>query len=376
MNWKIPYFELQLGEEERQAAVDVINSNWLTSGPKIQEFENLFSENFHNSLVQSLAVANCTVGLHLAVKVLGIGKDDEVICPSLTFVATSNSILYCGAKPVFADITSLDNWNLSVEDVKKKITKKTKAILPVHYGGYACDMNAIMEIAREHNLKVIEDVSHAPFVSYNSETLGAIGDIGCFSFFSNKNMTTGEGGMVVTKDKELYKKLKNLRSHGMTTSSYERFKGHAFGYDVTDIGFNYRMDEIRAAIGIVQLKKLEKFQKERLRISILYKSLLKQKLPEIEYPFQNYQGESGNHIFPILIPIGLDREKVMSALSERGIQTSIHYRPVHTFTAYKEYSQSLPLIESIMGRILSLPFYPSLKDDDVQYVVDSLKASI
>lgn len=376
MNWRVPYFQLLLGEEEKQAVSGVLESNWLTSGPKLQEFEEAFSARLEDKGVKSVAVSNCTVGLHLAVESLGIGEGDEVICPALTFVATSNAILYAGAKPVFADIVSLEDWTISPADILQKITNKTKAILPVHYGGYPCDMDAIRTIATQYKLRIIEDVSHAPIVRYGNSMLGTLGDLGCFSFFSNKNLTTGEGGMVVTKDTYLVERLKRLRSHGMTTSSYERFRGHAFGYDVTEIGYNYRMDEIRAAIGIEQLKKLDSFQRKRIHILDVYKNLLKSVLPEITYPFQHHTGDTGAHIFPILLPEQTNRDEIMTAMAMKGIQTSIHYRPIHTFSAYADHNTRLPLTESIAPRILSLPLYPSLTESQIEYVVLSLKESL
>lgn len=376
MNWKIPYFALDLGDEEKRAVLATLESNWLTSGPRINEFEEKFATCFEDPSVHAVTVSNCTVGLHLALKAMGIQPGDEVICPSLTFVATSNAVLYCGAKPVFADIASTTDWTISTADIERKITAKTKAIAPVHYGGYACDMTTIMAIAKKYGLLVLEDVSHAPLVKSGNGYLGAIGDCGCFSFFSNKNMTTGEGGMIVTKNPEYLKRIKILRSHGMTTSSYERFRGHAFGYDVTEIGFNYRMDEMRAALGLVQLSKLADFQLKRKRIVTQYKFLMNSLLPHINFPFQNYNGNSGYHIFPILLPPDASREHVMEAMAAKGIQTSIHYRPVHTFSAYQSLQGNLPILEEIMGRILSLPLYPTLTDDQVGYVVESLKASL
>ena len=375
MKWKIPYFDLVLGEKEKQAAMAVLESNWLTTGPKISEFEDAFAKQMENAKVRGIAVSNCTVALHLALEALGIKSGDEVICPSLTFVASANAIRYTGATPIFADICSEDEWNLDPADVEAKITDRTKAIMVVHYAGYPCRMDAILDIAQKYNLKIVEDACHGPLAEWKGRKLGTIGDIGCFSFFSNKNMTTGEGGMVVTKDAELVEKIKIMRSHGMTSTTYDRFKGHAFGYDVTVLGYNYRMDEIRAAIGIEQLKKLPEFNLRRKKLVEYYREAIRSSIADIiTVPFENWRGIYGYHIFPILLAEGYtERNRLMVRLSEHGIQTSIHYRSVHTFTAYAEFDASLPKTEAIAPRILSLPLYPALRENQIDYVVSTLK---
>lgn len=377
MKWKIPYFELVLGKEEKSAVLSVLDSNWLTTGPKIREFEIAFAEQMAHPQIFAIAVSNCTVGLHLAFKAIGVSSDDEVICPSLTFVASANAIRYCNATPIFADICSEEEWNLDPVDVQSKITNNTKAILVVHYAGYPCRMDAILDIARKHNLMVVEDACHGPLAEWEGQKLGTIGDIGCFSFFSNKNMTTGEGGMVVTKNAEMAEKVKNMRSHGMTSTTYDRFNGHAFGYDVTMLGYNYRMDEMRAAIGIEQLKKLPTSNMRRRQLVEYYRESIRSNLSNVSVPFQEWNGNFGYHISPILLPQGYtERNWLMARLSEHGIQTSIHYRPVHTFTAYSEFDASLPKTEAIAPRILSLPLYPTLKETQIDYVVSELKSCL
>ncbi|MNK65810.1 UDP-4-amino-4-deoxy-L-arabinose--oxoglutarate aminotransferase [compost metagenome] len=379
--WGIPYFELQLGAEEQAAALSVIESNWLTMGPKIAEFETSFAAalEIEGSLerpLQAIAVANCTVALHLALAALEIGPGDEVICPSLTFVATANAIRYVGAQPVFADICSEDEWNLDPRDVEAKITPRTKAILVMHYGGYPCRMKALGELAKKHGLRIVEDTSHGPLAESEGRMLGTIGDVGCFSFFSNKNMTTGEGGMVVTRDPELAQTLRAMRAHGMTASSYERFKGHAFGYDVTLLGFNFRMDEIRAAIGVEQLKKLPVTNERRKDLVTCYHRHVAQQVPSLVVPFRGWSGRFGYHIFPLLLPRNVERGAVMAALAEHGIQTSIHYRPVHTFSAYQDVRAEVPVTNAIAPRILSLPLFPTLTEDKIERVVMSLKSCL
>ncbi|MGZ7068578.1 MAG: DegT/DnrJ/EryC1/StrS family aminotransferase, partial [Methanobacterium sp.] len=308
---QIPLSDIDLGEEEIKSVINVLKSKWLSMGPVTQQFEKEFAD--YLGIKHAFGVSNGTAALHIANKISGIEKGDEVILPSLTFVATANASIYCGAKPVFADITGLDNFNISPDDILEKITDKTKAITVVHYGGYPCDMDAIMEIAYDHNLKVIEDAAHAPGAVYKGIKCGNIGNIGCFSFFSNKNIVTGEGGMIVTNNHQLAEKIKTIRSHCMTTLTWDRHKGHAYSYNVNDLGFNYRINEIASALGIVQLSKLDKYNKKRKAI---FKEYLRQleDIDEISIPFKNYKWRSSYHIFPILLSENIDKYKIIDGL--------------------------------------------------------------
>ena len=254
MSFSIPLFELNYGAEEEAAVLETLKSRWISMGPKTLELESLFSEELNVKF--SLGVSNCTAALHLACLAANLKPGDEVICPSLTFVATANAIMYTGAKPVFCDVVSLDNLTVDCQKIREAISPKTKAVMVMHFAGFPCDMDEILAVAREHNLTVIEDACHGPLSEYKGKKLGTIGDIGCFSFFSNKNISTGEGGMVVTNNEEIYGRLKILRSHGMTTMSYQRAQGHATQYDVIDLGYNYRIDDIHAALAVAQLGKL------------------------------------------------------------------------------------------------------------------------
>ncbi len=373
--YKIPLFDLNFDEKEEQAVIDVLRSKWISTGPKCEEFENKFS--LMLGVKHSLSLANCTVALHLAFEVLDIKEGDEVICPSLTFVATANAIKYVGAIPVFADIVSLTDLTIDPEDIRRKITPKTKAIIVMHYGGFACDMDSIMEIAKEHNLKVIEDACHGPLSEYKGKKLGTIGDIGCFSFFSNKNISTGEGGMLITNNDQYIKKAKLLRSHGMTSLSYERAKGHSTSYDVVELGFNYRMDDIRASIGIVQLDKIEIDLANRLKIREQYINLLKD-IPNVVVPFKDNIEFASNYIFPIVLENSdhIYRELVREKLSEKGIQTSVHYPAVHRFSIYKADKTYLPLTEYVADNIITLPMYGALTQSQVEFIVAILKESL
>jgi dTDP-4-amino-4,6-dideoxygalactose transaminase len=324
----------------------------------------------------AFAVSNGTAALHIACKVLVIGSGDEVITPSLTFVATTNVILYVNAIPVFADITSLDNFNISPEDISKKITDKTKGIIVVHYGGYPCDMDTIIDIARQNKLNVIEDAAHAPGAEYKGKKLGTIGDIGCFSFFANKNLVTGEGGMIVTNDDSLAERIKNIRSHGMTTLTWDRRQGHAHSYDVVEIGYNYRISEIESALGLVQLKKLGKNNKRRGEVTQRYRDQL-ENVTGISIPFQNCEGKPSYHILPILLKENISRENVVEGLKTKGIQTSLHYPPIHLLSSYHRmfgYKEGmLPITEFVGQHEVTLPLYPMLTEKDVQYIVDCFK---
>jgi dTDP-4-amino-4,6-dideoxygalactose transaminase len=265
MNWKIPLFDLDYGPEEEQAVLDVLRSRWLTMGEVTARFEAAFAESC--GVKHAVAVANGTVALHLACLGADIGPGDEVIVPALTFVATAACVRYVGATPVFADVTSPDDLTLSPQSVEALITPRTRAIIVMHYGGYVCDMPAFRALAEKHNLKLIEDACHAPGAERDGRRAGAWGDVAAFSFFSNKNLATGEGGMLTTDDDEIAAKLRRLRSHGMTSLTWDRHRGHAWSYDVTDLGYNYRPSEMLAALGLAQLSKLEASNQRRRELT-------------------------------------------------------------------------------------------------------------
>ncbi|MCX5714976.1 MAG: DegT/DnrJ/EryC1/StrS family aminotransferase [Candidatus Omnitrophica bacterium] len=369
--------DIDFGKEEVEAVNRVLKSKWLSMGPVTEKFEDRFKK--YLNIKNAYAVNNCTAALHIAHKVLGIKEGDEVICPSLTFVATANSILYCGAKPVFADITSLDDFNISPDDILKKITKKTKAITVVHYAGYPCDMDAIMKIAKDHKLYVIEDAAHAPGTEYKGKKAGTIGDIGCFSFFANKNIVTGEGGMIVTNNDAFSEKINSLRCSGMTAHTWNRHKVYARGYDIIDLGFNYCGNEITSSIGMAQLNKLNKNNNKRKKIVDLYKKELKN-IKEITIPFKDFKEKSSYHIMPILLSGEVLRNKFMDKLKVKGIQTSIHYTPIHLFSYYKKRfglkEGYLPITEFVGRHEVTLPLHPLLSFKEVRFVVNNVARSI
>ena len=350
--------------------MDVLKRRWLTMGEETQEFEKEFSEAF--GVKHSIALGNATQALHLACLAAGIGSGDEVIVPSLTFVATSNAVLYCGAKVRFADVSGETDLCIDPESVEAQVSERTKAIIVMHYAGFPCNMMEIQMIAQKYNLRIIEDAAHAPGGRLNGLPLGTWGDMGCFSFFSNKNLITGEGGMLVTNQDELAEKVRRLRSHGMTSLTWDRHQGHAYSYDVTDLGYNYRIDEIRSALGRVQLKKLGENNRQRQRITEQYWSAFSA-LP-ITLPFRDLPGEPAYHIFPLLLPEGMDRQKFIEALKEKGIQTSIHYPPIHLFKYYVDNfgRVALPRTESLAAREVTLPLYPGMPDEQVDLVIDAV----
>lgn len=371
---QVPLFDLNFGVEEQNAVIEVMQNKWISTGPQCEAFEREFAAALNAPF--ALTTSNCTTALHLALLLLDIGEGDEVILPSLTFVATANAIRYVGAIPVFADITSLEDLTMSPEDIRRCITPKTKAIMVMHYAGYASDMPAICEIAKEHNLKIIEDACHAPLGALDGVSMGLWGDIGCFSFFSNKNMATGEGGMLVTKDEELYKRAKLLRSHGMTTLSYQRAGGHTTTYDVVSLGYNYRMDDIHASIGRVQLKKLPADIARRKAFVERYHANLKG-VKDVTLPFSNHRGTSSYYIVPIWVKGGEERRDAIRAyLRENGIMTSMHYKPVHHFSIYEQFGREVPLTEQAVQGLITLPLYGHMGDDAVDYVCEVVERAL
>lgn len=375
MSYKIPLFDLNFNEKEGQAVAQAIKDNWISTGPRCKAFEDRFASML--SVNHAISTSNCTVSLHLALKLIGINPGDEVICPSLTFVATVNSIRYVDAIPVFADVTSYELPVIDPEDIRRKITPKTKAIMVMHYGGFACDMESIMNIANESGLKVIEDACHGPLSEYKGQKLGTIGDVGCFSFFSNKNISTGEGGMLVTNSSELNERARLLRSHGMTSMSYERASGHSTAYDVVELGYNYRMDDIHAAIGLVQLDKIEADLKLRTLVRKMYLDQLLS-IEGIIIPFSNYEEFTSNYIFPVILKDSTfeKRDYVREKLAEAGIQTSVHYPAVHRFSIYKECYSDLPITDYIVDNLITLPMYSKLSFEQVDYISKTLKSLI
>ncbi len=374
MMWRIPLFDLDYGQEEEDAVLSVLHSRWLTMGEVTQRFEQAFAE--HLGVKHAFAVANGTVALHLACEAAGIEPGSEVIVPALTFVATAAAARYVGAEAVFADSQGETDLCISPESIESKINSRTRAILVMHYGGNMCDMHAILRIAEKHGLIVLEDAAHAPGASLDGRKAGAWGKAAGFSFFSNKNLATGEGGMVTTNDDELADRVRRLRSHGMTSLTWERYKGQALSYDVTMLGFNYRPTEMSSALGLVQLAKLKRNNAHRRELSALYHELLVEQTPEITIPFQQARGTSSAHILPVILPAQVERARLMDAMKGRGIQTSIHYPLIPHFSAYRAQNETvddLPVASLAAQRELTLPLYAGMTEEQVREVVTALR---
>lgn len=373
MDYKIPLFDLNFDEKEENAVIETLRSKWISTGPKTIQLEKRFCEMLHCN--HSLGMANCTVSLHMGLLLLGIKEGDEVITPSLTFVATVNSIRYVGAIPVFCDIKGMDDLTIDPDVLETLITKKTKAIVVMHYGGFPCEMDKIMEIAQKYNLKVLEDACHGPLSEYHGKKLGTIGDVGCFSFFSNKNISTGEGGILVTNNPDYYERGKLLRSHGMTSMSYERSSGHSTTYDVVTLGYNYRIDDIHASIALVQIEKLPDDLEKRGNIRQRYIENFRS-IQHVIVPFNNNKEFVSNYIFPIVLvdSTASFRDKVRNQLHDAGIQTSVHYPSVNRFSFYRQYDRGdLVNSEYVTDNEITLPMYAKLTNDQVDYISDVVR---
>jgi dTDP-4-amino-4,6-dideoxygalactose transaminase len=372
MTYRIPLFDLHIGTREGDAIRAALDEGWISMGERTATFEARFAH--HLGANHVVAVTNCTAALHLAMVILGLGPGDEVIVPSLTFVATVNAVRYVGATPVFADIHGRDDLSIEPGDVARKVTPRTKAVVVMHYGGYAVDMQPILELARANGLRVVEDAAHAPDSSYRGRKLGTLGDVGCFSFFSNKNITCAEGGALVTDDHALASRARLLRSHGMTTLSYERARGHATAYDVVELGYNYRIDDLRAALLLVQMSRLRKDTEMRRGLVEEYRLGLSE-VEEVTVPYRHHPYPSSHHIMSVVLDPGrtrIGRDEVRQRLYEAGIQTSIHYPPVHLFKAYAGLGATLPMTELVARNQLTLPLFPKLRRAQVREVVTHL----
>ena len=363
----IPVQRPYLDKEEATAVEEVMQSGWLGMGAVTEEFEKALKEFLNADYVT--AVNTGTSALHLALDALELKPDDEVIVPSLTFAASPQAILASGAKPVFCEV-SPNTLNIDPNDVVKKITDKTRVIMPVHFGGTPCELDEIMSIAQERNIRVIEDAAHAFGSKYNGKLIGSSGDITCFSFDPIKNITCGEGGAVITSDKELSEKIKNKRILGISKDTWGRLNGkHSWFYDVLSPGYRYHMSNINAAIGLEQLKKFEMFKRWKKEIAARYNQA-----------FQNLNGirlreDNLNDTFPffyVLRVLNNRRNEMMEYLKNRGIVTGLHYIPNHLHTLFYDSDISLPVTESLYEEIITLPLYYEMTEEDVEKVISTV----
>ena len=371
---KVPFVLPEITNEDKRAILATLNQNLLTDGPKLKEFENKFAK--FTGARYAVGVSNATAGLQLSLKAIGIGKGDQVIVPDLTFVASINAILFTGATPVIVDIDKED-YNVSIDSINKSLTKKTKAIMPVHFAGKSCKMKEIQTIARKNNLKIIEDCAHAIGGKLNKKQVGTFGDAGCFSFYPTKNLTTFEGGMVITNSKKISETIKILRNHGITKSYQDRFtKGKPWEYDVSVPGYNYRLDEIRATLGISQLKRITQNNLKRKKAALYYNSRLKNN-KSIITPKILKDEDHACHLYVLRFKKQgkFSRDDLFTKLLKNGIRSSVHYKPLHTFTAYKRNAKIFgKLINSkqIYGEIISLPLYPQITRKQQDLVLKNL----
>jgi len=368
----IPVFRPSYGKEEIKAVSEVLKSGWIGLGPKTQEFEDQFAAFLPVSF--AVAVNSDTAALHLSLKVVGI-EGYEVITTPMTFISTNHAILYNGGIPVFADIES-DTLNIDPEDVKRKITERTRAIVVVHYGGHACDMGQILTIAKKNRLKVIEDAAHACGGKFRGQKLGSLGDFGCFSFHAVKNLATGDGGMIATNDEEADSHLRKLRWMGISRSTWDRSKreGYSWEYNVNELGFKYHMNDITAALGLVQLAKLKRTNSRRRYLAKRYNRLLSD-IEWIEKPVEKDYAYSSWHNYVIKVANPDDRNPLMEHLKSQGISTGMHYIPNHLYQMYRPYVKGpLPVTETVWKKLITLPLFPDLSNEQQDMIVDTIRS--
>jgi dTDP-4-amino-4,6-dideoxygalactose transaminase len=372
----LPFSLPSIDETEIAEVTDSLKSGWITTGPKTEEFARRFADAC--GVAYAVPVNSCTAALHLSLVALGIGSGDEVITSTMTFCSTANVIIHTGATPVFADIDP-ETLNIDPAEVKKRVTSKTKAIIPVHYGGHPAAMDSIMEIARERGLKVVEDAAHAPFAEYKGTVLGGIGDTTCFSFYATKNLTTAEGGMLTTNDKALYEKASAMSLHGLSNDAWDRYseKGTWY-YEVVYPGFKYNMFDIQAAMGLRQLDKYGAMQARRDEIAATYHAAFAGH-PALIVPVARDHVRHVWHLYPIRLryeDLDMDRAAFIDEMKSRNIGTSVHFIPVHLHPYYRDaYGFKLgdyPVAEDAYDRLVSLPIYPKMTDDDVQNVIEAV----
>ncbi len=370
--WQVPLSDVLVDEEILDTVRDVVSSGWWSMGPTVEAFEEAFAT--YCGCRHAIALSNGTAALHLALLAAGCAPGDDVVLPSLNFVAGANAITHSGADPVFCDIVGPRDLNLDPLDLEAAISPATRAVVVLHYGGFPCDLDAVVDIAERKGLVVIEDAAHAPGATWRGRMCGTFGRAGCFSFFSNKNLPVGEGGMIATDDDDLAAQVRLLRSHGMTTLTWARHLGHAHSYDVVARGFNYRLDEVRAAIGLVQLRRLPEANEARARIVGLYRQAL-DGVERLTVPFsQGGQDISpAHHLAVVVLPEDGLQSSMRTFLSKRGIQTSVHYPPIHRFSEYAaQNGRQLPETDSISGRLLTLPLFPHMQDAQVEMVIEGV----
>jgi dTDP-4-amino-4,6-dideoxygalactose transaminase len=360
-----------MNEDDLAAVVDVYRSGWLSQGPCARAFEEAIER--YTGSPHAVAVTNCTVGLHLMALTAGLGPGDEVIVPSLSFVATANSIAYTGATPVFADVVSPTEPWLDPDSVERCVTTRTRAVVCMQYGGHPGESGALRKLADRHGLVLLEDSAHALGTRIGSEHAGTLGFAGAYSFFSNKNLPIGEGGMVVFRDADAAAQARLLRSHGMTTLSWQRHQGHAASYDVVALGHNFRIDEARSALGLSRLSRLDDDNRLRAAIDARYREQLEGTAGVTAALPPPRDSTLAHHLFAVVLDPAVNRDSVRERLSAAGIQTSVHYPPIHRFRIYAEARADLPVTDEAARRLLTLPLFPHMSEEQVDLVATTLQ---
>ena len=373
---KFPAYEPWISKEDEKIINKTLKQSMLTLGPQLEKFESDFCK--YSKSKYAIAVSNCTAALHLSLMALGIKENEEVIIPDLTFVADANAVLACNAKPVVADINK-ENFFMSLSNIKKNITKKTKAIIPVHIYGQVCNIDEILDLAKDNNLKVVEDCAHAVGTFYKSKHVGTIGNTGCFSFYPTKNITTAEGGMVTTNSKEVAEKIRQLRSHGMTKSLKSRYSSeYPWVFDIIEPGYNYRLDEIRSALGITQLKRIKKINELRKKASLYYYKNL-QNIPGIILPDMVNDNTHSYHLYTIRVtkPFKLSRNQLYKKLKDNGIRTTVYWMPIHEYAAYRKFTKKSSIVNTakMYDEILALPLFPNISKKHQDAVIKVIKSA-
>lgn len=371
----LPFHRASIEEEEIQGVIDVLQSGWLTTGPKVREFENSFAR--YIGATHAVAFGSCTAALHLALAVINLKEGDEVIIPTMTFASTGEVVLYFKARPVLVDCGK-SSFHIAPEAIERAITPRTKAIIPVHFAGIPCDMDAIMAIARKYDLKVIEDAAHSLPTRYKDRTIGTLGDMTCFSFYATKTLTTGEGGMITTENPQYAERLRILSLHGISKDAWKRYTAEGtWRYDILETGYKYNLTDLQAAVGVAQLAKCDAMRDKRAAVAESYSHAL-QGLDAYETPLTPADIQHAWHLYVLQVnpnALRIDRNRVIEELKARGIGTSVHFIPLHLHTLYQQLGYSVgefPNAEERFGGSISLPIYPGLTEQDTERVVEAL----
>ena len=373
-DWQVPLSAVRLTDADIEAAVDVYRSGWLSMGPRTQELENAFGE--YTGSGHCLAVSSCTAGLHLAMSGAGLRAGDEAIVPSITFVASANAIAYTGARPVFAEIAAVDRPWLSAETAERAITPDTKAIVGVSYAGHPGDIEGLSDLAEDRGLALVEDAAHGSGSWLGDRHLGTFGLAGAISFSAGKNLGIGEGGVLLTDDDERAERARLMRWHGVTRSIWERHQANTESYDVSGLGFNYRIDDARAALARSRLSRLDDDNSRRAAIESVYRDELGD-LAGVSMLATPPEGARVSHsMFAVVVDEGVDRDAFRDSLAQSGIQTSVHFAPVHRFELYAGSGADLPVADAFAARAVSLPMFPEMEEGQQAQVIEAVKQAL